>query len=338
MNKPDSQRFSTSAPTSRLRMALVLGAIGVGVVGGYECGQGSRDQQIQKLKDDLLVDGKRLSDTEKSLGQCRRVLQNLVNSKRSAEKELERAEKQLAQPDEALCVDVTAKALREQATHLANLLGITNQNDIDALMNAMRKGYTKVDWISADGSHLTLVDSSSNPDDAVDLNSQASINLEEPIESIPTEYLSDFDKVEKTEEELVLEQQIEDGLADKVVSDFDLESIRPSSEDPDSIESKIYNSLRDLQSDLSKASDPDIKKDLFCRFLAVMTQLDIAEENEEGEPSSELSTDDIVKSRILSLYLQALGESMGVEDADECLLNYNKLPRCYSLEGEVEPD
>lgn len=320
MKRPDHQPTSANKPTSqRLRALLALGAIAVAGAGGYKCGQDSQAERIQQLESESVSKDKRLADTEKNLEQVRHTAESLNQSQRVTVTKLLEAEEKISHPDEQVCIDVIDKALHERVFRIASLFGLTNQSDINALKAALQKGYTQVENVFGDGTGIALVDPNAEEGSP---HRYTSITLEEPIKDIPEKYLSDYDKVPKSAEELALEQKIADGKAEEVISSFNPESVRPASEDPKSTESQLFNAFVDLQTDFSKTTDPTARKDLFCRFFAEIMKVDIAESESDGdEPDTpSASTDEeIRKNRLMDLYMEAMLKLVGMEDEEECL-------------------
>lgn len=324
MKRPNTRQIPSNAPVGkRFRTLLALGVLGLAGTCGYECGQSSQDDRIAQLEADSAAKDKRLAEAEEGLEQARKAVNRVVQSGRLTRRELSKAEERLDNPDEAVCSDVIDKALRDKLSRLAGFLGITNPADLNKLLKAMRRGYKEVTRITLDGSVITMTDADGKWE---------WVNLEEPIEDVPHEYLSDWDKVEKSDEELALAQKIEGGEYDEVVNNFDIETIRPTDEDPDSLENKAYGLITDLQSDLSNTTDPNTRKELFCGFFGSIIKLELLEEGLDGDDDNDSDSDsptspeEVRRSRLENLFMDALAKSAGVKDEDECISHIFNLP------------
>lgn len=347
---------SNSNPDRKLtggnpRILLALAAISIGTAAGYHYGQESRTREVDDLKADSAVKEQRLDFAERQVKQINRALKKATKNCREQQKRTLVREQQMESPDEAVCIDVVDRALRERTFELAGLLGLTNQNDIDKLIEVMRKGYTKVDGVYNEGKSITLIDPNEDDNEG---RKYTSIDLEKPIEEVPAEFLSDFEKVAKSHEELAFEQKIADGELEDAVMDFDLEQIRPDEDNATPEDIAEFEELTKIQSGLSDVSDEEAKKVLFCEFFARMMRAEIeegiqTEESEEVENENENNKVpdpmEIQRTRLGHLYLQALSEYAGVEDEEECypylFQSPAECPPCEpcSLEiGEAEVD
>jgi len=323
MKRPDHQPTPVSKPTGqKLRMLVALGAIAVAGAGGYKCGQDSLAERIHKLESDSASKDRRITDTEDNLEQARQTAESLSQRQRITVTKLLEAEEKISHPDEGMCIDVIDKAVSERVSQIAAMLGLTNQRDIDALKSALRKGYTQIEAIFGEGTIIALFDPNAEKGSP---HRTTSITLEEPVKNVPNEYLSEFDKVPKSEQEMALEKLIADGKAEEVIGHFDAESVRPPSEDPKSADSQMYKSFVDLQSNFSKTTDSATRKELFCRFFAQMIKTDIEEPGSDGGGSPS-TAEDIRRQRLMDLYLQAMLELVGMKDPEECLSYILDLP------------
>jgi|GEM_PF-5552969 len=320
MKRPDQQTMPASKSTGqKLRMLVALGAIAVAGAGGYKCGRDSLAERIQKLEADSASKDRRITDTENNLEQARQIVESLSQIQRMTVTKLLETEEKIAHPDEEMCIDVIDKAISERVSQLASILGLTNQRDIDALKSVMRKGYTQIENVFGDGTGITLVDPNAKEGTP---NRYTSITLEEPIKNVPDEYLSESDKVPKSQLELELDQKIADGKGEEVIRNFDVESVRPASEDPNSVDNQMYKAFVDLQSKFSKTTDPATRKELFCRFFGQLMKADI-EASKSGKVSETVLTaptpENVRKQRLRELHMKAMLELVGMQDEEECI-------------------
>ncbi len=334
MKNIESNPHSENKPIgSRLHRLLALAAIGIGGAASYYYGSSSRDQEVQDLAATSAEKDERLEQIEHQLEQSKRAIKRVTKHCREQQRRVLVGEDLKETANEAQCIDVVDRALRERTYELAALLGMTNSNDINTLMDVMRRGYTKIDSIDGDGSSMTLKDPNAEKDS---LYTHRSITLEEPIEHIPDEFLSHFDKVEKSDEELALEQKISDGDIEDVVTKYDLEKFRPLEEDPDSEEIKGHEALVDMQARLAETDDPNEQLDMFCEVFAAWARMAIEDMEEEkareqageeleidedaDESDIELSSDGVQRMRLEQMYMKALMRYLGIEDEEECLI------------------
>ncbi|MFH0838403.1 MAG: hypothetical protein V1880_04025 [Patescibacteria group bacterium] len=335
MKQPKLQQSSASSPTGRrLRIGIILGAIGLAGTCGYEAGLNSPNETVAQLRSDLRAKDGVSAESQKSADECRTALGALTARKNILSKWLDFTGKQLADKqlpegisdEDAVnqCVDITDQAFDKLSSDLAYMLGITNPDDIDKIFRAMKRGYTKVDSISEDGKHISLTDPDFDPENDQGMNSSAYLDLEEPIEDIPDEFKPD--KIPKTEEELTMAEQIANGQFEDIITDFDLESIPP----PGKTEKMIHGNLLDLQSKLSETDDPEKRRDLFCLFFGAIIQQDINESEKSGDdtPPTEYTPEDMKNSRLIDLYMEAVMKSLGIEDEEECLKYILNRPPC----------
>ncbi|MBU0706477.1 hypothetical protein KJ662_05275 [Patescibacteria group bacterium] len=343
MKQPKLQQSPASSPTSsRLRIGIILGAIGLAGTCGYEAGLDSPKEAVAQLRSDLRVKDEALTESENRADQCRTALQAVTARKKILSKWLDFTGKQLAdkQLPEGIsnedvvnqCVDITAKAFDRLSSDLAHLLNITNPGDIDKIFRAMKRGYTKVEFISEDGKHISLTDPGFDSEADQGVNSSAYLDLDEPIEDIPDEFKPD--KIPKTEEELAMAEHIANGQFEDIITDFDLEAIQP----PGKTEKMIHGNLLDLQSKLSETDDPEKRMDLFCSFFGAIMQQEIAEmENPDEEtPPTEYTPEDMKNSRLIDLYMEAVMKSLGIEDEEDCLKYILNRPPCDCSGGDGE--
>ena len=342
MNKINrSEHFSSKHKASRARILAALGCIGLAGVIGYAEGRDSQQGVIAQFQTDAKDRDLALTASQKDAKQCKAVLRATIQRKKVLSRWLDFTSGQLKDnelpdglaSDTAMnqCVDVADQYYSKKAENLAALLDMVNPSDIDRILKAMKRGYTKVEHISKDGKHITLADPNFDPENDGGMNSHAFLSLDEPVGEIPEEFSDPSDNIVKTDEELGLEQNLADGNYDDIIDTLDLEQLKPSGGE----DLKMHDYFTKLQKNLNSTDDPDLRKEYFCQMFSEMMKAEMefmkkVEAGEEEVPDSLLGDDpdDPRKSRLTDLYIQAVMKSLGLEDEEECLMHILNKPAC----------
>lgn len=327
MNTPNKSSTNSKSPEkfkiNPFRAAIFL-LLSAGIfVSGYFAGKG-----CDNTEKDLVGDNAKDTDSDKQANLKDKI--DAMRNMRSVPSGLDAGDGvcDMVGDDDIIykSYDLLDERWEKAAYDLIAKLGITNEKDKEAIIEAFLNGCTEVDEVYNDA--IFLKNSSDNPHSCRDY-----VELEEEIE-VPDEFISDYEKAEQdllTNQEKELKQMIEDGRADEVVKDFDLDSIDfTDAYSPIEAEQMalMEKNLRNIQKMLSNTDDLKKRAEIVCKFMLAFANLpddydtDTDEEDEDSPPSR--------SALLFSMFLNAIAKSVGVEGMEDCFDVFANSPVYYN--------
>lgn len=326
-HRPSSPRQSSEAASntwnSRLAVFLLMG---LSAFGAHKWTQSRADEKIHTLEKKLATGKRAEGEAKETANQCEQAM----SARPVVEKPVPVVlpcpkQDDCAEPDEAECQGVMDRAARDGAENMARLLCIENELDITLLSQYIRHGYTQLSSV-ANGTELTLIDPKTinNGQTRIDF-----FYLGEPAKCVPDEYIS-RDHDGDSGVSVLADKLKDDGRAELLVKDFDLNSICPSLKGHP-FEDQVCKDLSKLQQDLSTTSDFDQRRVLICEnVIKTFSQI-----NQEIEANSgfeaKMTDEEDSKSKEMFVYMEALLAHAGLsnrgsyeEAAMKCMVDMYK--------------
>ncbi len=317
-NTPSSNRTELADKNIspwRERFKYVLGGIVIGAIGVL--GVQAINVEKKPVKKDSVSDGDRDAGAKNQLSLKDKI--DTINGARGSvlqwDDEPEDTEVcRLEDMDPDDIIDESQYIIDERNEKLANdliaKLGITNENDKQAIIDAFLDGCTKVYSVTEKDVYLEDPEMEYN-------NCSGTIDFEEEIE-VPEEYVDD--SIVKTEQELELEELIDDEKYEEVLNSVDFDEAFSAAEKEGCLDSygPGLRYLEEIKNQLLQATTPEDRLRIACTMMFKLEQMTDQLENDRCDDNEQLASVD----RIIQMYVNSIGQIGFEGDDDQCYLMF----------------